>query len=451
MRWRVLLLLGFMAAPLRGQLPASKPMRVVSGVVFDSIANAPLAGAVVQAALVDSTVRVFSAVADADGRFRIAGLPAGRFAIGFQHNALYALGLESPLRAFELTDDVSALTVDLAIPSGRQVNTRLCGNVARDARDGMLAGYVLGARNANTLSGAVVVVQWLEVELVKGDFHTESHRSTAPVDAEGHYVACAVATEAAVGVRVTMPGYRALDAEVVVPAGGVARQDFRLADSAVSRGTSTLIGRVVHSDGTPISAGRATIASLSIEAPVLDGVFTMADIPAGTWLVEALAIGFEPQSILVDAAEQTSTSATIVIARRARMLDAITVIGSPTGELKVMEGIVARSRTAFGSVFLPGNPTLKAALRPLDVIRAARGFSYVGADSVTARGCNPPSKRGIAVYVDGLRFKVGMEQLKNVIPMRELLAIEAYPDAMSTPIQWRQNDICAVIALWTKR
>jgi hypothetical protein len=35
--------------------------------------------------------------------------------------------------------------------------------------------------------------------------------------------------------------------------------------------------------------------------------------------------------------------------------------------------------------------------------------------------------------------------------MRELLAIETYPDATSTPLQWRDNDICAVIAVWTKR
>ncbi|MEO7457248.1 MAG: hypothetical protein ABIY52_13370, partial [Gemmatimonadaceae bacterium] len=50
------------AAPLQAQLPA----RIVSGVVFDSLAHAPLAGAVVQVALVDmsagaaSTTRVFS-------------------------------------------------------------------------------------------------------------------------------------------------------------------------------------------------------------------------------------------------------------------------------------------------------------------------------------------------------------------------------------------------------
>jgi hypothetical protein len=297
-----------------------------------------------------------------------------------------------------------------------------------------------------------VLVEWLELSLAKGDYHTEPHRSTAPVDAQGHYVACGLATEAAVGVKVTMPGYRAIDAQLSVPVGGVARRDFRLADSAASRGTSTLVGRVVHADSSPVAAGRAAIADLALEVPVRDGSFTMADLPAGTWEVEVLALGYEPQTAIVDVIDQSSTSSTITITKRARLLDAITIIGKPTGDLKIMQDIVARNRTSFGTFFLPGNNALRGALYPLDVMRAARGFSYVSMDSVRARGCGDgaTSKR-IAVYLDGLRFKAGMEQIKNAVPMRELLAIETYPDATSTPLQWRDNDVCAVIAVWTKR
>jgi hypothetical protein len=444
--WRVIGIVVLLAT----QMQAQAPVRVVSGVVYDSVARAPLAGAVVQIALADSTMKIFSGIADASGRFSISGLPAGRFAIGFQHDALYALGLESPLRAFQLGD--SSLTVDLAIPSGQRVNAALCGNVARDAKDGMLTGYVVDARNERSLGGAVVLVQWLELSLTKGDYHTEPHRSTAPVDAQGHYVACGLATEAPIGVKVTMPGYRAIDAQLSVPVGGVARRDFRLADSAAARGTSTLVGRVVHLDSSAVAAGRAAIADLALEVPVRDGVFTMPDLPAGTWEVEVLAIGYEPQTAIVDVAERTSTSSTIIISKRARLLDAITIIGKPTGDLKIMQDIVARNRTAFGSVFLPGNNALRGALYPLDVMRAARGFVYVSSDSVRARGCGDGATgKRIAVYLDGLRFKAGMEQIKNAVPMRELLAIEAYADATSTPLQWRDNDVCAVIAVWTKR
>jgi hypothetical protein len=450
MRLRIFGAIFLMSAPLPAQT-AMSPLRVVSGIVFDSVANKPLAGAVVQVALADSTLRVFSGIADTGGRYRIVGLPAGRFAIGFQHGALYALGLESPLRAFQLADDTS-ITVNLAIPSGPKVNAQLCGNVARDARDGMLTGYVTDARSEGMLSGAVVVVQWYEVAFDKGEFHTEPHRSIAPVDAEGHFVACALATEAPIGVQVTMPGYRGIDAQISIPVGGVARRDFRLADSAASRGTSTLTGRVQHADGSPIATGRAIIAELSLEVRVVNGMFTIADLPAGTWEVEALAIGYEPHTVLIDAADYTNVNATITISKRARMLDAVTVYGRPTGDLKIVEDIMRRSRTTFGSVFLPGNSALKGALYPMDVLRTARGFSYVSMDSVVARGCGLGSGgKGLVLYLDGLRFRAGMDELRNAVPMRDLLAVEAYPDVGSMPLQWRQDDTCAVIAVWTKR
>src|SRR4051812_38527341 len=92
---------------------------VVHGVVFDSIAGAVLPGAIVQAVKLDSashpTTRGWYGVADRNGHFSIAGIPAGRFAFGFQHDALAALGLDSPLRIVELSS-ANDVTVDLAIP-----------------------------------------------------------------------------------------------------------------------------------------------------------------------------------------------------------------------------------------------------------------------------------------------------------------------------------------------
>src|SRR5512140_597755 len=142
---RYLMLAALLAAPLEAQTT-----HVVNGIVYDSIAHTPLSGAVVQATLVDSSrkdsdavaaPRTFVAIADKSGHYRLTGLPAGRFAIGFQHDALNALGLESPLGAFELGAD-SSITMDLAIPSGAVVRARLCANAADGSHDGMLAGFV---------------------------------------------------------------------------------------------------------------------------------------------------------------------------------------------------------------------------------------------------------------------------------------------------------------------
>src|SRR5215207_11386344 len=102
LRPRLLLIAALLAAPA---LSFSQSRgTTVSGTVYDSVARTPLGGAIVQIVQVDSAAasRNFTATADARGSFRIDGLPRGKFGIGFQHNALDALGLESPLRAFQV-------------------------------------------------------------------------------------------------------------------------------------------------------------------------------------------------------------------------------------------------------------------------------------------------------------------------------------------------------------
>src|ERR1041385_6486125 len=70
----------------------------ISGMVYDSVAGVPLAGAVVQIVFTEPPVRNFTAITDSSGRYRIVGLPHGLAAVGFQHSALDALGIESPIR-----------------------------------------------------------------------------------------------------------------------------------------------------------------------------------------------------------------------------------------------------------------------------------------------------------------------------------------------------------------
>src|SRR4051812_26180356 len=88
--------------------------RRVRGTVYDSIGHAPLAAAVVEVVMVDPARKQdaagpalpsFAAVTDSAGHFEVTGLPAGLFAVGFQHQVLNALGIEAPIRALDLRTD----------------------------------------------------------------------------------------------------------------------------------------------------------------------------------------------------------------------------------------------------------------------------------------------------------------------------------------------------------
>src|SRR5829696_6873095 len=91
-----------MAAPLAVRLAAQQRdsaaaarTTLISGVVYDSIARAPLAGASVQLVAADrSRAAAFSAITDSAGRFTIPAVVVGDYMIGFFHPMLDSLGID---------------------------------------------------------------------------------------------------------------------------------------------------------------------------------------------------------------------------------------------------------------------------------------------------------------------------------------------------------------------
>ncbi len=450
-----LVLVGLLATSVAAQTP--QPAVSVTGVVFDSVANAPLGGAVVQATMVDAAVksdkwRNFSAIADAAGRYRLEGLPRGRFAIGFQHSALSALGLDASLSAFEIRSDTT-LVINLSIPGGARVKATMCPGAP--AGDGLLAGMVLSAQHA-TLGSAFVTLAWTEIGVVAGKIQTIPRRLRVPVDVDGNYLACGLASESPLAVEVSKPGYRTIVGEITVPEGSTLRRDFLLADTARTQGGTAIIGRLVHADGAPVSAGHASIDALDLDAVVANGAFTLAGVPPGTWLVEARVIGYEPKAAFVDVTEGTPASLRIAVDQKVQLLEAVTVVGKASAEIKKLKDIADRRLVSGGTQFMPGNVWLKSAQEPMDVLRAARGF-FSGqprgcTERVSIMGAGP--RKELKVYLDGALFEKGDSAFVNIrgaVPMRDILAIEAYPDYLSIPPIWRTSDACAVIAVWTKR
>ena len=461
-RWPPLELVLFLAAPLAAQ--DSAPLRhAVHGVVFDSVAQAPLAGAVVQIARRESSGPLYSAATDSTGHFRIAGLPTGKFVIGFYHDALTAFGLDAPLRTFALAADTN-VTIDLGVPSGAVVRALRCGGDSTKSRGGLLAGFVRNAEDNTALPGATVTAEWRAIALDPGNFRVVPQRAAATVGLDGTYRVCALPVDAPLTLRVTAPGHRALVGPLVVPVAGVARQDVRLSDSSVGRGPASLRGRVVHENGKAVTSARAVIAALVRDVPVQNGTFLLTELPLGTWVVEARAIGLEPRSIWFEATERGTAATTITMSNQTQQLDAVTVLGAPSRNSRILEDVLQRQRSSLGTVFLPGSPWLQGALHTADVLRAARGFRYESPTRVYGRA----DKFGgpctaINVYVNGAILPGGLEDLDQAAPVRDVLAIEAYPDVAFAPPQWRGNlgrnftskgttdQVCAVILVWTSR
>ncbi|MDP1858454.1 MAG: carboxypeptidase-like regulatory domain-containing protein, partial [Gemmatimonadaceae bacterium] len=130
-------LVATVTTPLLAQ-ESGRAGRSVYGMVYDSVAARPLVGASVQLAVRDDASAPRIAFSDSAGRYRFDGVPAGRYVLGFYHDALTALGLDAVTRPIEVTADTPG-SFDLAIPSSALVRALRCGK-SDDFAQGMLVG-----------------------------------------------------------------------------------------------------------------------------------------------------------------------------------------------------------------------------------------------------------------------------------------------------------------------
>src|SRR5687768_3673838 len=166
MRFRALLCVVVLARLASAQAPdtirgASRTS--VSGVVHDSIARAPLAGAIVQLVSVDSLARLGrTATADSLGRFTFADVPAGRYMLGFFHPMLDSIGVEPLLRDVNV-DGNRQVRADLAIPSPSRLRATICGVLSAADTGALVIGVVRSARSHVPAAAVEVIGMWVEL------------------------------------------------------------------------------------------------------------------------------------------------------------------------------------------------------------------------------------------------------------------------------------------------
>ncbi|MDP1892333.1 MAG: carboxypeptidase-like regulatory domain-containing protein, partial [Gemmatimonadaceae bacterium] len=367
-------------------------------------------------------------------------------------------GLDAVTRPIEVTADTPG-SFDLAIPSSALVRALRCGK-SDDFAQGMLVGFVRDAESRAAIAGTKATVHWRAFALDSANYRVVAERSTATVEADGAMLVCNLPVDVPLDLLVTAPGHREVAGTVVtIPASGIGRLDLLLADSAAATGNAVIRGRVTRISGRPVESGRVLIKALGRDVAVQKGEFVASNVPPGTWVAEARVIGVEPQDVLVTAMESAVAPANITVSNGPQRLDAVTVVGKMSRDLRVLDDVLRRSRIGMGTTFLPGHPALRSATFTSDVMKEARGFTWSGPDDITGRSrC-----RAVAVYVNDVRQPEGFIGIDHIAPVNEVLAIETWPDVMWAPIQYRPSTFgrgrmvvggsraCAVVLIWTRR
>jgi hypothetical protein len=438
----------------------------IHGIVIDSVHGAPLAGAVVQVAVPGSPNAPWIATTDSAGRYRITGLPGGKFVVGFYHDALTALGLDAPMRAVELAGEGETV-VDLAIPSSATIRVLRCGESPEFAA-GMLVGFVRDAQHRGAIAGTTLTVHWRALGLDSADYRVVTERRTGTVESDGAVLVCHLPIDAPLDLQVTAPGHHELTGTVVtVPTLGIGQLSVTLVDSALTRGTALIRGTVTRESGRSVAAGRVIVAALGRDVPIENGRFVVAGLPAGTWIAEARVIGVEPRAVLVTAADSAVAPTAITVDNGVQLLEAVSVIGKPDRQLRVLDEVLRRQRVGSGSTFLPGHPAIRSALFMSDIVREARGFTIDRRGRVVTRG----GCQFVSVYVDGMPQPEGFESVDNLVTRSEVLAVETWSSLGAAPAIFQygfsmvdfsrkppgraapptSNRPCAVVAIWTRR
>lgn len=470
-----LLLLSVGADVGRAQDSTRAPAVRVSGVVFDSVSKRPLEGAVVQLVATLDPARGRTVLSGANGAYSFEAIPTGTYLVGFYHAVLDSLGIEPPLLRVEARSE-GDVRAPLAVPSAGTLLARLCGATAARDSTGVFLGYVRSALGRSAGRTAEVRVQWSEISVgAKGIV-----RSTPAIHVEtsdvGGFAICGIPTGGSVLARAWTGTDSSGFVDLEVPPNGLLRRDLFIGQSTlfavqpdsnaaapdsagpmttVLRGRGALRGTVRRSGGDPIDGARLVFWGSGAQvASGADGAYTMQQLPAGTYTLEARALGFLPHRRAVDIMDGDEVVADVVLESFRTMLDTIRVTTTRLYTSPQQAEFERRKRFGFGyfmdeDAIEKRNPMFMADLfRMTPGITITRGQSF--GDQVLMRGrgfsggyCAP------AVFVDGIRAYGSDGNIDQIVNPQEVRALEVYTRASSMPAQFQTMEGCGSIVVWT--
>ena len=470
------------ATALGAQAPeravSTAPAARVNGVVYDSIVMRPLAGALVQLALVPERNRISSVrsmTTDSLGRFEFSEVLPGTYLLGFQHVAVDSLGLSSPVQRIDVRT-ASTVRAAMAVPSMLAIIRTVCGREGAKDSLAVLLGSVRHAKSDSPLPGAFVSLRWGEVILGRDGSMT---RTTPIVDSyandDGWFTAC-VPGGVPMTVRATHGTDLSGNIEVGVTPSAVLRRDvyvgaasaeFRAADTAatgrplgdriIERGRGELRGVVKSLNGHPIGGARVALLNGTGETITNErGEFALKGLPFGSHTIEARAIGFVPGQEIADIVEfRPEVTEFTLLEIDAYMMDTVRV--AAVRRMEAAEKAAFERRRRSGTGFFLDESVLDTAkatsfrdlMRRVPGLRFTRGNTigdtwreYLEFTGGQAAPCEP------AVYLNGIRLVSGAD-LDEMIHPSSVRRVEAYNRGVALPAEFASNQNCGVLAIWT--
>ena len=326
-----------------GRRFAGAARSTLAGTVLDGDRGAPLPGARVFLAGTE-----YATETDAEGRFRMEGVPEGRYSVGFSHPSLDSLGYspearETVLRRGRITP--LALTLSRAA-----VMSALCPEALAEG-EGAVAGAVRDLETGRALPGAEVSVTWRRYDLAGASplaIHEEQTGFRVRSDFQGMYRVCGVPKDQTVTVHATLVDGRTGNASLETAPGVLLKQDVlltpspslsqtpRSSNSPPDATSSAVFGTLLDAlTGRPIPEAHISLRNLQIETQTdPQGRFRLEGLPGGKAILEVRDPRYGEQSRELSVKPGERLEVELRIAARTLELEPLTVRAFSRAELE---------------------------------------------------------------------------------------------------------------------
>jgi hypothetical protein len=444
----------------------------VQGVVFDSIGNRPLGGAMVQLIELPPGRGAHTAISDSLGRFQMDSVTPGSYMAGFLHPLLDSIGIEAANDSVRVREGAPT-RISLAVPSARRVARAICGDgkaagkadraVAGDTL-GMIVGHVRDASSGAPLPGTAVTLQWQTLVLGSGTPRTESRSLRATTVGEGWFAMCGLAVDeyqlhAEHGHQETgLLDVAVHPREIVRLSLLLASDSGAVVADTVSKGSATLSGVVLTHDKRPLEGAQVAVDGSTASAITdAQGAFRLSGLPEGTRMAEARALGYAPMRVRVELSRAETRTASIVMSKQVATLDAVTVYGTKGRRLRDLTGFLDRRSHGFGHFLTQAQIDEVNASNTCELLRRVPGVNVrddgISGCTANIRGSSSGGlSQGVhlcepTVYQDNVPFGGTLSEFSQAMSPHDIMGVEVYSTATEPP-QFQGS--CGVIVVWTR-
>ena len=456
----------------------------VSGIVFDSLARAPLADANVQLVSASNPAGFArTATSDSLGRFMLTEIPDGLYTLGFFHPVLDSLGVFAPLREVYIGGQ-RPVHADLAVPSPARLRIAICGKPTSADSGAVITGVVRNAADRTPAESVTVRGEWLELAFTpKGMIRRMPHMVTK-TGKSGWFAMCNVPSLG----NVLLSASRGADStdliEVAIPPDGFVRRELylgrtatasaaelRVTDSGIRMHTGDvrLSGTVVaEADGRPIADALVSITEGPQTRANARGEWTFTNAPAGTRMIEVRALGFYPERRPVHMVPG-ALPVRIALPTLKAVLDTVRVRAARYNRDR--SGFSQRAHTGPGRYMTSADIARRPATFTTDLFRMIPGLRIgfasdtLFSDMVLNVDPNALSAtdrrilmRGItgnwcppAIYLDGIHMPgLDADAIDAWVRPNNVLGIEIYSEATVLSQFEQARSGCGTVVIWKK-